>query len=60
MDKIDKMYYSSKKSFKLFGIKIFEIEDNTQRLDGQGEFIQESIPNKEYFEAEFRIKKNGG
>lgn len=57
MSKIDKIYYQSKKTFKLFGIKLFEIEYNSQCLDGQGEFIQETIPNKEYFEKEFKTRK---
>ena len=57
MSEVEKMYYSCKKTFKLFGIAFFEIEDNTRRFDGKGEFIQETIPNKEYFESEFRIKK---
>lgn len=57
MSQIDKMYYSCKKQFKLFGIKIFEITDDTKRYDGKGEFVQETIPNKEYFESEFRVKK---
>lgn len=57
MSRTDKMYYRSEKKFKLFGITIFEVEDNTTRYDGNGEFITETLPNSEYFDKEFRINK---
>ena len=43
MSRTDKMYYRSEKKFKLFGITIFEVEDNTTRYDGNGEFITETL-----------------
>lgn len=59
MSNIDKMYYESKKEFKLFGIKIAEWTDLTTRLDGKGEFIAESsAPSVEYLEQEFLPSKN--
>lgn len=57
MSKTDKMYYRSDKKIKLLGITILEIEDNTTRYDGNGEFVTETIPNSEYFDKEFRIDK---
>lgn len=57
MSEIEKTYYKSNKKFKLFGLKFFEIEYDSKCLDGKGEFIQTSIPNKEYFEKEFRMRR---
>lgn len=57
MSEIEKVYYRSNKNFKLFGIKLLEIEYNSQCLESKGKFIQTSVPNKEYFEKEFRINK---
>lgn len=51
---VDKTYYTSHKSFKVFGIEIFKIDYCSTCYDGEGEFISESVPNKTYFEKEFR------
>lgn len=56
-DKINKNYYNSSKEFKLFGIKVWEVNYTGVEYDGKGSFINESTPDREYFEKEFRRDK---
>lgn len=57
MSDVTKSFWRKKKEYKLFGFKIFEIDENCSSYDGEGEFISESIPNKSYFEREFKVNR---
>ena len=59
VSKVTKSFWRKKKEYKLFGLKVFEIDENCSAYDGDGEFISESVPNKAYFEREFLSNKKG-
>lgn len=58
MANVTKSIWRKKREYKLFGFKIFEIDESCSAYDGDGEFISESVPNKAYFEREFLTKKD--
>ena len=58
MSDVNKSFWRRKKDYKLFGFKIFEVDESCSSYDGEGSFISESVPNKAYFEKEFLFNKN--
>lgn len=58
MSEVEKQYYQSTTEYKLFGIKFFESNYTSSCYNGSGDFISSSIPNKEYFDREFRNGNN--
>ena len=58
MSQVTKSFWKGNREYRLLGLKVFEVTENFSSYDGDGEFITETIPNKEYFEKEFLSRRN--